>query len=427
MKVTTKDLPKSQVELNIELSVDEFKPHLIKASQKIAQEIKIDGFRPGKAPYELIKAKIGEMTILEEGARIAIAKIIDETISSNIKKQPIGQPQISITKLAPNNPLEVKIIVSLLPDLKLGIYKDLKIKKTTAKVDPKEADVTLNQLVEMRVVEKISDSEAKDGNKVLLDINIFLDKVPIEGGQGKGTTIIIGKNYIVPGFDKQLIGAKKGDTKTFKLPYPENHHMKNLAGKMVDFKVNINEVYERELPKLDKEFAKNFNLNSIEELKTNILKSIEQEKQRDLDQKSEIEILEKIMDKSKFDDMPDDLVNHESELMMKEFENKVTKEGGKLEDYLLSIKKTRDQILLDMLPQAVKRVKSALLVQKIAEEEKISTTKEEIEAKKQELLKQYKGYEKVEERVNAPEYTSHLRSILVNQKVMEKLRKWNLV
>ncbi len=427
MKVTTKELPKSQTELIIKLSTDEFKPHLIKASQKIAKEIKIDGFRPGKAPYEIIKAKIGEMTILEEGARIAIAKIIDKAIDENIKRRVIGQPQINITKLAPNNPLEFKVIVSLLPNLTLSKYKDLKIKKTKAKVEKKEAENTLTQLREMRVVETIVNTAAKDGDKIVCDINMFLDNVPVDGGQGKGTAIIIGKDYIVPGFDKQLINAKKGEVKNFKLPYPSKHHMKNLAGKMVDFKVRIIEVYKRELPALDKEFAKNFGLNSTEELKNNILKSIKQEKQRDLDQKSEIEILDKIIDKTKFDELPEDLINHESELMIKELENNIAKQGGKFEDYLTSIKKTRDQIILDMLPQAIKRVKSALIVQKIAQEEKVEIKPEEIERKKKELLLQYKGYNKVEERVNAPEYISHLRSMLVNQKIMEKLRNWNLI
>ncbi|MCX6800108.1 MAG: trigger factor, partial [Candidatus Falkowbacteria bacterium] len=192
MKVTTKDLPKSQIELQIELTVEEFKPYIVKGANSIAKEIKVDGFRPGKAPYELVKAKIGEMTILEEAARIAIAKVIDESMATHIKKVVIGQPQISITKLAPENPLEFKVIATLLPELTIGKYKDLKLKKQVAKVEEKEIDDTILHLQEMRVVEKITEAGAKEGDKVLANINMYLDNVPVDGGQSKETVIIIG-------------------------------------------------------------------------------------------------------------------------------------------------------------------------------------------------------------------------------------------
>ena len=427
MKVTLKNLPQSQIELFVELSIEEFKPFAIKAAQKISKQIKIDGFRPGYAPYNLVKSKIGEMTILEEASRIGIARVIDKAIVDNIKQQIIGQPQIKITKLAPDNPLEFKIVVSLLPEIKVGPYKDLQIKKQVATVEDKESEATLNQLREMRVVEKISTKPAVSGNKVLVNIQMYLDNVPVEGGQSNDTAIIIGKDYIVPGFDKHLLETKKDDIKTFKLPYPEDHYMKNLAGKLVDFKVVIKEVYERNLPELNDDFAKNFGLKKMDELKKNITKSIEQEKQRDLDQKCEIAILDKILEKSKSEDLPEDLVNHEADGMMHEFKTNITRQGGNFNDYLLSVKTTPDKLMLDMLPQAVKRVKSALIIQKIAEIEKIDVLSEEVEIKRQELLTQYKGNKNVEDRISQPEYSSHLRTILINQKVMEKLRDWNLV
>lgn len=427
MQVTTNNLPKSQVELLIQLSIEEFQPYIQKGADRISKSIKIDGFRPGKAPYKIVKSKIGEITILEEAARIAIAKIIDQAIIDHVKKRVIGQPQISITKLAPGNPLEFKVIATLLPSLELGEYKNLKIKKQTAKVDDKEIDSTISQLREMRVIENITDKAAKDSNKIIINIEMFLDNVPVEGGQSKDATIIIGKDYVVPGLDKELLNLKKDDTKEFKLPYPADHHMRNLAGKIVSFKVKVVEVYDRLLPELDDSFAKNFGLKKIDELKTNIKKSIEQEKQRDLNQKSEIEILEQIIEKTKFDDLPEDLVNSEANQMMSELQNNIKRQGGKFDDYLLSIKKTQDQLLLDTLPQAVKRVKSALAIQKIAEQENINIKDEEVEKKRQELLTQYKGNSNVEDRVREPAYATHLRVILTNKKVMEQLLNWNLV
>ena len=427
MQVTTNNLPKSQVELLIEISTEEFKPYIQKGADRISKQIKIDGFRPGKAPYEMVKSKIGEITILEEAARIAIAKIIDKAITENVKSQIIGQPQINITKLAPGNPLEFKVIVTLLPGIIISKYKDLEIKKQKAIVDPKEAENTITQLREMRVIENIVPRKAKDGDKLIVNIEMFLDNVPVEGGQSKDAAIIIGKDYIVPGFDKQLIGLAKNDSKEFKLPYPADHHMKNLQGKIVDFKIKVIDVYDRNLPELNDEFAKNFGIKKIDELKVNITKSIEQEKQRDLDQKSEIKILDTIIDKSKFDDLPEDLINQEANSIMHELENNIKKQGGKFEDYLLSIKKTKDALMLDMLPQAIKRVKSALIVQKIADLEKITIKNTEIENKQKELLLQYKDNKSIEDRISQPEYKNHLRIILTNKKVMDNLRDWNLV
>ena len=255
MKIEKKDLGKSQFELVVEMSYDELKPYYDQGAKKVSQEVKIDGFRPGNVPIEILRQKIGDMTILEEAANIAIHKNIDKILKDNFEKEIVGQPKVEITKLAPENPLEFKIVVAVLPEIKLGEYKDLKIKKKKVEIADAEIEKILNDLREMRVKEILSDGEAKNGDKVLIDIAMFLDKVPVEGGQGKDAAIIIGKDYIVPGFDKKIIGAKKGDVREFELPYPEDFHMKNLAGKMVDFRVTVKEVYTRELPALDDDFA----------------------------------------------------------------------------------------------------------------------------------------------------------------------------
>ncbi|MCK5320631.1 trigger factor family protein, partial [Candidatus Parcubacteria bacterium] len=134
MKVEKKNLEKSQIELNVELALDEFKPFINKAAKRISKEVKIDGFRSGNIPYEILKKKIGEMTILEEAARIAISSKLEELIKDHIDGEPVGQPKIDITKLAPENPLKFKAVLALLPEVTLGKYKDLKIKMSKAEV-----------------------------------------------------------------------------------------------------------------------------------------------------------------------------------------------------------------------------------------------------------------------------------------------------
>jgi trigger factor len=427
MKVQSKKIEKSQIELTVELSYEEFKPYIKIGAEKISKEIKVEGFRPGKAPYEILKQKIGEMSILEESAREAINKTIRKAIDENIKKQAVGEPKVDITKLAPNNPLEYKVVVAILPEITLGDYKNLKIKKEKAEIDEEEIKRSIDYLREMRVTEKIADREIKEDDKVIVNIKMFLDKVPVEGGQSKDTAVIIGKDYLVKGFDKKLIGAKKGEKREFKLPYPSDHYQKNLAGKMVEFEVEVKEVYSRDLPELNEEFAKTLGLKSIKELEENLRKNLKQEKENEAKQKTEIKMLDEIIKKSKFEEIPDVLIEHEAQTMLAEIEHGVKNQGGKFEDYLTSLKKTKEELLLDMYPNAIKRVKSALLIREIGDKEKIKATDEEVEKKVEELLKQYKGYEKVEKRVKEPAYKEYLKNTIVNQKVVAKLTEWNII
>ncbi|MDO8261090.1 MAG: trigger factor, partial [Candidatus Magasanikbacteria bacterium] len=366
MKVEKKELEKSQIELTVELSVEEFKPFLIQGAEAISQSLKIDGFRPGKAPYDIVKQKVGEMGILEEAANIAIRKKIDQVIKENVDKDPVGQPQVDITKLAPENPLEFKIVIALLPEITLGEYKDLKIKQEKAEALVAEVEKTLNDLREMRTKEVIVEREVQETDKIIVDIEMFLDNVPVEGGKNKDTAIMMGREYVVPGFDKKLIGAKKGETREFSLPYPEDFHMKNLAGKMVEFRVVIKEVYERELPELNDDLAMAFGLKKIEELKENIEKSIAAQKEKDLNLKAEREMLEKIINNAKFSDIAEILINHESQTMMAELEHNIEEQGGKLEDYLSSLGKNMNEMMLELMPEAVKRVKVSLTIREIA-------------------------------------------------------------
>lgn len=426
MKVEKKDLEKSQIELTVELSVEEFQPHIERGAEKVSREVKIDGFRPGKVPFDVLKKKIGEMTILEEAGNLAINKTLGQVISENSQRQAVGQPQVSITKLAPGNSFEYKVIFSVLPEIKLGDYKNVKTKTKKVEVSDEEVEKVIEQLKEAQVKEVLVEREVKENDKALVDIEIFLDKVPVENGQAKGVAIVVGKNYIVPGFDKNIIGAKKGEARDFSLPYPDDYHMAHLAGKRAEFKVKVGDVYEREYPEVNDDFAKNFGLKNAEELHKNIKTSLNNEKQQKEDQRVEIEIMDKIISQTKFGDLPELLINSEIKTMIAELEQSVVSQGGKFEDYLSSIKKTRDQLSLDFSPDAVKRVKSALIIREISEIEKIEASSKEVEEKIDELLKQYKGYEKVEARIKEPGYANYLKNIISNKKVVEKLREWNL-
>jgi trigger factor len=188
---------------------------------------------------------------------------------------------------------------------------------------------------------------------------------------------------------------------------------------MVEFKVKINEVYDRQLPELDEEFVKNFGLKSVDELKTNIKKSLLTDKKQREQNKCERELLDKLIEKSKFGDIPESLLDHESKVMISEFEYGIESQGGKFDDYLSHIGKTREQFVLELLPEAMKRVKSSMAIRKISEVEKIEVTKEEIDKAVADLIKQFGGKEKnLEEKVNNPAYREYLANSLSSRKVI---------
>jgi len=426
MKVEKKILEKSQIELMVEVPFEEFKPYIEKGAEEISKEINIEGFRPGKAPLDIVKRKVGEMSILEKSANLAINKLFSKILEENLGDEEIvGQPMVDITKMAPENPLEFKIVVAILPTVEINEYKNLQAEIVKVKIDEKDVERTIDYLGESRVKEVIVDRGAEKTDKIIANVEMFLDKVPLDGGQSRDTTIILGKEYFVPGFDEKIIGAKKDEVREFSLVYPKEFHQKNLAGKNVEFKVTIKDVYSRELPAMDDKFAEAFGAKTMDDLKNLIRKDIEGQKKFEADRKTELNVIDKILAKAKFGDIPEVVLNNEAEKMMMEMEDSISKQGGKMEDYLASLKKTKEQLILEMLPEAIKRVKTALIIRKISALEKIEATDEEVDKKQKELLEQYKGYAKVEERVKDPNYKIYLKNSLTNKKVIDSLVEWN--
>ena len=427
MKVTKKDLEKSQIELTVEVSVEELAPFIQKGAESLSKEIKIEGFRPGKVPFDVLKQKIGEVAILEEAAKLLINKQVFSVIEENVKdKEVVGQPEVDISKLAPDNPLEYKIKLTILPETKVGPYKDFAFKADEVKVEEAEIQKVLNDLLEMRASEKISEEPVKEGDKVIASVNLLLDKVPVEDGQNPEVTIIMGKNYFVDGFDKNIVGLKKGDKEEFSIVYPDKHWQKNLAGKKVEFKVEVKEIYNREIPEINDDLAKMFRFKNVNELKENLSKTIEDQKKRESEQKMEVKILDKILETSKFEEIPENLIKNESDIIMREIEQNISSQGGKFDDYLKSVGKSYDQLMLDMMPNAVKRVKSALVFKEIAKLENITPDEKEIDKEVENLKEKYGQSPEALQNITSPAYRSYLANFILNQKIVDSLKTWNI-
>lgn len=426
MNIIKKDLEKSQVEIKVELSNDEFQPFIEKGAKNLSEQVKIEGFRPGKVPYEVLKQKVGEISILEEAAHIAIRKNIDKIFEEQLKgRQPVGQPQIEITKLAPNNPLEYKMIISLLPTVDLGGYKDLKIKKEQAAVNDKDIDKTLEEIREMRAKEVEIDKGAQNGDKVIINIHLSLDKVPVEDGHAHDMALIVGKEYLVPGFDEKITGIKKGEKREFTLNYPKNYHLNTLAGKLVEVSVDAKKVFKRELPEVNDDLAKSMQFKDLNELKEAIKNNILADRERQAEIKAEIKMLETISNKSKFGDIAETLLESESDNMLAELERNIVGQGGNFEDYLKHLKKTKAELRLDMLPNAVKRIKTALVIREVGIKEKVNISREEIDKKLEEIKQSQAANPEALKSIESPEYRRYLENMMFNDKVVAQLKSWN--
>ncbi|MBT4849643.1 trigger factor [Candidatus Parcubacteria bacterium] len=418
MKITKKDLEKKEIELTIEVSLEEIKPHLQKAAEKISTKSKIPGFRPGKAPYDLVKSNVGEMAIWQE----AMDSIISDTFFKAVtreKLETVGQPDIKVEKLAPGNPIVYKATVALLPKVTLGEWQKVSVKKKEVKVEEEEINKTIDQLKETNVKEVAVDRKAKKADKLELDFEVLREKVIIEGGKNPKYPIVIGEGKMIPGFEDKLIGLKKGDKKEFELKFPDKYFQKNLAGKLATFKIEVINVYERELPTLDDSFAKTTGFDTLDKLKDQIKKNILQDKEGKEKQRVEGEAIQKMVDNSTIEDIPNTLIKNEVHKMIHELEHSITGQGMDMAGYLKSINKTHDDLHKDFEPQAMQRIQAALMLRQFAQEEKITTTDEDIdrEIKKQEEM--YKDNPQAMQNIQNPGYRQHLLNLLTNQKVIQ--------
>lgn len=426
-QITKNRVSETRIELLVTVSYSDLAAYLDKAAAKLSTHIKIEGFRPGKVPLDIMKRQVGELAILEEAAKELIDRTAGKTIANEIKdEEVIGRPELSITKLALGEDLEYKIGIETLPTVTLSTYQGFDIKAEEAAVTDEEFAKALDQLQEMQVEELATDKEIAMGDKAIVDIKMYLDSVPVDGGQAKGVAVILGKNYVVPGFDKELVGLKKEATKDFELMFPADHHQKNLAGKKVEFNVTINEVLARQLPVIDDAFATKLGLESADKLQAEVRNNLLKQKQTKADEKTELAILEQLVSANPIANLPESLVHSEAHQMLHEMEHNITGMGGKFSDYLLSIKKTHDQLLAEFKPEAEKRIKVALLMREIAKAEKLEAADSDIDAELAHLQAHYQGQAEALSRISSPEFRREAAGRIVNRLVIAKLKDLNL-
>ena len=359
---------------------------------KKKKDIKIDGFRKGQVPYDVYTKKAGIESLYMDAIDSAVDILYAKLLSDKETITPAATPSIDIKNIDSNG-ITIEFTLISAPEVKLGKYKDLGIKKSPIEVTEDEIEHELGHLREQFVEVKTLDDKAKikEGNVAVIDFEGFLDGTPFKGGKGEDYSLEIGSHTFIPGFEEALIGLKKGDKKDVNVVFPENYHSEELKGQPVVFKVEVKEVKERVFPEFDKDFFADLNVGGVEsldDLKKYIKENKEAEKSKQLEDEYLFKCLDKVVSDSKFE-IPEEMTEDETNRLVREFSEKLQYQGLKLEDYLKYCNTNLDDFKATLKDEANKRIGYRLIMDAVVEAEKLEVTDEELEAGLDETSKQY--------------------------------------
>ncbi len=417
MKTELKKLPKSEVEINFELTAEEFNKYIDKALEHLKDHVKVDGFRQGMVPKEMVEKKVGQENLLMEAGEIAVKENYTKFVKEN-NLEPIGNPDVKIKKIAKGSELLFTIQVAVLPEINLPDYKKIvyAIKNNEISVTEQEIEDAVNYLQKSRA--KFSQVARPAGNKDFVEIEYQNEHI----NQGKEVKdrFILGEGGFLKDFEDNVIGMKAGDEKEFSSKFPDNNPNKSLAGKESKFKVKVVSVQKMELSEINDEFAKGLGVfDSLVALKNNLKEGITIEKTENEKQRKRAEILSQISQKINLD-LPEKMVEYEKEKLFEDLKNNVA-QNLKLEfkDYLASIKKTEDEIKNSYKLEAEKRLKNFLVLRGIGKKEAIEVSSQELE---QEVNRELRKYPPDQiNKIDIEQLKEYSRGMIYNEKVFGKL------
>lgn len=375
--------------INFKVENETWKEAQEKAFNKLNKTAKIDGFRPGKAPRNIFEKKYGKQEILLEAADSLIHEKYHDIIE-NDKIMPIIEPKIDIVEVEEDK-MEVNFTFITEPEVKLGEYKNLKVKKDTVKVTKKEVEHEIEHLLEhyAEMVEK--DGSVENGDTAIIDFEGFKDGVAFEGGKGENYSLEIGSNTFIPGFEEGLVGLSKGEEKDLELTFPKDYMSEELKGQKVVFKVKVNDIKTRVIPELNEEFFEDLAMDGVkskEELEKMIEEELTARKEMDAENKYIDELLEAASKNMKID-LEEELILDEANRMYEQFLDKIAMQGLTEEIYFKYTNSTKEDVLNQMKPEAENRIKYRYLLEAIIKEEKIKVTDKQAEKEAKDLAKKY--------------------------------------
>ena len=422
MEINVNKISSNQVEIEVEIPALRLGVYFDLAASELSKDMKVDGFRPGKVPAEIVEREKGSQELYNQAANLAIQKTLPKAILDN-EIEIVGQPEIQVTQIARGNPMKYKAVFWIIPEVVLGKYKEIRVKRKKLEVEDREVDKSLEYLQKSRVKLVTVNRPARNGDRLEIDFSTRLGGVKVENGESKNHPLILGEARFMPGFEKELEGMKTGEGKEFSLKAPEEWPQKNLVGKNLDFQVKLNLVQERDIPKLSDEFVKSLgDFKSLDQLKKSIKQGIFQEKELKEKERIRAEIIERIADSSKID-MPEALVVLELDKMVNELQASVGDMGLDFDKYLSQIKKTVDDLKKEWKVQAEKRARINLVLRAVAKKEKIEIGDDEVKERIDETLRHYPNIEETKKNLDISALKEHIKGVIRNEKVFELLER----
>ena len=377
-------------EINIKVEGKEWEEALDKAFVKANAKAKIDGFRPGKAPKEVFLKKYGKEALYMDAADIVLDGAYRKVFEDNKDLEIVAQPEIGLKSIDEKG-VEFTFKLTLKPEVKLGKYKGLNVKKDSVKVTKEEVEHEIEHLRSHYAENVVKEGKVENGDIAIIDFEGFKDGKAFDGGKGENYSLTIGSNTFIPGFENQIIGMAKGEEKDINVTFPEDYHSEELKGQPVVFKVKVNEIKEVKIPELDKDFFEDLGMEGIdskESLEAQVKENIKARRDADAENKYIDELLEAAA-KNVEVDIPDVMISEEQDRILRQYEENLKMQGLTLEQFYQFTNSDEAALKEQMKDEATKRVTYRLMLEAIAKAEKIEITDEKANEEAETLAKRY--------------------------------------
>ena len=390
MSLQVEKMEKNMAKLTIEVAAEDLEKAMQNAYQKAKGRISIPGFRKGKAPRKMIEQMYGKGIFLED----AVNALIPEHYSKALAEcdlEIVSQPTIDITQAEPGKALIFTAEVATKPEVTLGDYKGVEVPKTEINVTDEDVDAEIKKEQEKnsRTI-NVEDRGAQLQDVVTIDFEGSVDGVPFDGGQATEYPLTLGSNTFIPGFEDQLVGAKVGDDVDVKVTFPEEYQAKELAGKEAVFKCAVKKIEAKELPELDDDFAKDVSeFDTLAEYKEHVKTNLVERKENEAKRAKEDAAVDKAIENAQMD-IPEAMLKTQCRQMLDDFSRRMQSQGLSMEQYFQFTGMPADKMMEDMKPQALKRIQTRLVLEKVAEVENIQPTEEEVNEEIAKMAEAYK-------------------------------------
>ena len=390
MSLQVEKLEKNMAKLTIEVSAEDLDKAMEKAYQKQKSRISFPGFRKGKAPRKMIESMYGKGVFMEDAVNSLVPQEYTKALGE-CDLEIVSQPEINVTQMEPGKALIFTADVAVKPEVTLGDYKGVEVPKSEIAVTDEEVDaeVKKEQDKNARTV-AVEDRAAANGDITTIDFEGFVDGVAFEGGKGTDYALTLGSGTFIPGFEDQLVGANTGDHVEVKVTFPEEYQAKELAGKEAVFQCDVKKIETKEVPELDDEFAKDVSeFDTLAEYKEDVKKKLTEKKEKEARTAKENAAVDKAIENAQMD-IPELMTKTECRQMMDDFSRRMQQQGLSMEQYFQFTGQSMDKMMDDMKPQALKRIQTRLVLEKVAEAENIQPSEEEITEEIQKMADAYK-------------------------------------